>query len=164
MHVSLSLQCPKKVVTEAPPVAIPTPAPTVVEQQRGPQVNCSCPAGDKVQPSTSSSPTPPIISTDEWDLCPLMLFFKEICTFISRRERPARLVLQVRRVKRSSTAAFTCSLTDECSFFVCQSCAASLLCERAYLCRGTPALWAPPDRLASGDKKEKLYENLCETF
>uniref|UniRef100_A0A4W6CGM3 Collagen type XXII alpha 1 chain n=1 Tax=Lates calcarifer TaxID=8187 RepID=A0A4W6CGM3_LATCA len=34
-------------VTEAPPVQIPTPTPTVVEQQRGPQVNCSCPAGDK---------------------------------------------------------------------------------------------------------------------
>lgn len=29
---------------------IPTPTPTVVEQQRGPQVNCSCPAGDKVRP------------------------------------------------------------------------------------------------------------------
>uniref|UniRef100_A0AAQ5XG33 Collagen alpha-1(XVI) chain n=1 Tax=Amphiprion ocellaris TaxID=80972 RepID=A0AAQ5XG33_AMPOC len=39
--------CPKKVVTEAPPVQIPTPTPTVVEQQRGPQVNCSCPAGEK---------------------------------------------------------------------------------------------------------------------
>uniref|UniRef100_A0A3Q1I0U5 VWFA domain-containing protein n=1 Tax=Anabas testudineus TaxID=64144 RepID=A0A3Q1I0U5_ANATE len=39
--------CPKKVVTEAPPVEIPTPTPTVVEQQIGPQVNCSCPAGDK---------------------------------------------------------------------------------------------------------------------
>eukprot|EP00064_Thunnus_orientalis_P000105 superscaffoldBa00000005_g105 len=39
--------CPKKIVTEAPPLAIPTPTPTSVEQQRGPQVNCSCPAGEK---------------------------------------------------------------------------------------------------------------------
>lgn len=28
---------------------IPTPAPTAGEQKKGPQVNCSCPAGDKVQ-------------------------------------------------------------------------------------------------------------------
>ncbi|MEQ2279771.1 hypothetical protein AMECASPLE_012781, partial [Ameca splendens] len=39
--------CPKKVVTEAPPVRIPTPTPTVAEQKRGPQANCSCPAGEK---------------------------------------------------------------------------------------------------------------------
>ncbi|TNN66931.1 Collagen alpha-1(XXII) chain [Liparis tanakae] len=39
--------CPKKVVTEPPPVEIPAPTPASVEQQRGPQVNCSCPGGDK---------------------------------------------------------------------------------------------------------------------
>uniref|UniRef100_A0A8D3E1P7 Collagen type XXII alpha 1 chain n=1 Tax=Scophthalmus maximus TaxID=52904 RepID=A0A8D3E1P7_SCOMX len=39
--------CPKKVVTEAPPVEIPAPTPTVVEQKRGPQVNCSCSEGEK---------------------------------------------------------------------------------------------------------------------
>uniref|UniRef100_A0A7N8WWI5 Collagen type XXII alpha 1 chain n=1 Tax=Mastacembelus armatus TaxID=205130 RepID=A0A7N8WWI5_9TELE len=39
--------CSKKVVTEAPPLEIPTPTPTSVEQQRGPEVNCSCPAGEK---------------------------------------------------------------------------------------------------------------------
>ncbi|CDQ75080.1 unnamed protein product [Oncorhynchus mykiss] len=40
--------CPKKVVTEAPPIEIPTPTPAGVEQQRGPQaVNCSCPAGER---------------------------------------------------------------------------------------------------------------------
>lgn len=37
-------------MTEAPPVEIPTPTPTAMEQQKGPQVNCSCPAGDKVKP------------------------------------------------------------------------------------------------------------------
>lgn len=42
-------QCPNIVVTEAPLVQIPTPIPTVGEQKRGPQVNCSCPAGDKVK-------------------------------------------------------------------------------------------------------------------
>ncbi|PWA15401.1 hypothetical protein CCH79_00008591 [Gambusia affinis] len=39
--------CPKKVVTEAPPVRVPTPTPTSAEQQRGPQANCSCPPGAK---------------------------------------------------------------------------------------------------------------------
>uniref|UniRef100_A0A8C7IMM9 Collagen type XXII alpha 1 chain n=1 Tax=Oncorhynchus kisutch TaxID=8019 RepID=A0A8C7IMM9_ONCKI len=40
--------CPKKVVTEAPPIEIPTPTPAREEQQRGPQaVNCSCPAGER---------------------------------------------------------------------------------------------------------------------
>lgn len=45
-----SPQCPKVVVTEAPPAPIPTPTPTAVEQQRGPQTNCSCPSGEKVKP------------------------------------------------------------------------------------------------------------------
>lgn len=36
-------------VTEAPPVQIPTPTPTVGEQKRGPQANCSCSAGVKVK-------------------------------------------------------------------------------------------------------------------
>uniref|UniRef100_A0A4W5QME4 Thrombospondin-like N-terminal domain-containing protein n=1 Tax=Hucho hucho TaxID=62062 RepID=A0A4W5QME4_9TELE len=45
-----SATCPKKVVTEAPPIEIPTPTPAGVEQQRGPQaVNCSCPAGERVR-------------------------------------------------------------------------------------------------------------------
>ncbi|KAK5911601.1 hypothetical protein CgunFtcFv8_005762 [Champsocephalus gunnari] len=39
--------CPKKVVTEAPPLEIPTPTPTAVEQKRGPEANCSCPEGEK---------------------------------------------------------------------------------------------------------------------
>ncbi|CDQ82903.1 unnamed protein product [Oncorhynchus mykiss] len=40
--------CPKKVVTEVPPIEIPTPTPAREEQQRGPQaVNCSCPAGER---------------------------------------------------------------------------------------------------------------------
>ena len=42
-------QCPKQVVTEAPPVLIPTPTPTSGEQKRGPEVNCSCPAGERVR-------------------------------------------------------------------------------------------------------------------
>ncbi|XP_010782234.1 collagen alpha-1(XXII) chain-like, partial [Notothenia coriiceps] len=39
--------CPKKVVTEAPPLEIPTPTPAAVEQKRGPEANCSCPEGEK---------------------------------------------------------------------------------------------------------------------
>ncbi|XP_038134858.1 collagen alpha-1(XXII) chain-like isoform X2 [Cyprinodon tularosa] len=39
--------CPKKVVTEAPPIWIPTPTPTVAEQKKGPEANCSCPPGTK---------------------------------------------------------------------------------------------------------------------
>ncbi|KAJ3609661.1 hypothetical protein NHX12_024177 [Muraenolepis orangiensis] len=39
--------CPKKVVTEPPPVQIPTPTPTAVEQIRGPEANCSCPPGEE---------------------------------------------------------------------------------------------------------------------
>uniref|UniRef100_A0A671USY4 Collagen type XXII alpha 1 chain n=1 Tax=Sparus aurata TaxID=8175 RepID=A0A671USY4_SPAAU len=51
--------CPKKVVTEAPPVEIPTPTPTAVEQHRGPQVNCSCPAGEKGDTGTKGAVGPP---------------------------------------------------------------------------------------------------------
>nr|XP_054590673.1 collagen alpha-1(XXII) chain [Nothobranchius furzeri] len=39
--------CPKKVVTEAPPIEILTPTPTVAEQKLHPEANCSCPAGQK---------------------------------------------------------------------------------------------------------------------
>ncbi|KAG9355466.1 hypothetical protein JZ751_000304 [Albula glossodonta] len=40
--------CPKKVVTEAPPIEIPTPTPKSGEQHSGPKaMNCSCPAGEK---------------------------------------------------------------------------------------------------------------------
>lgn len=51
-YYSEFFQCPKKVVTEAPPLELPTPTPTLVEQKSGGQVNCSCGAGAKVKTST----------------------------------------------------------------------------------------------------------------
>lgn len=87
---------------------IPTPTPTVVEQKRGPQVNCSCPAGEKVKPPDFTRRYPcllfPWLSGNPF----FNSFRKTSVFFISHREVSEHPVLQVLRVKRSSTTAFKC--------------------------------------------------------
>ncbi|XP_016092618.1 collagen alpha-1(XXII) chain-like [Sinocyclocheilus grahami] len=45
--------CEQSLVTEAPPLPLPTPKPTSAEQKKPAVVNCSCPAGERVRPSRS---------------------------------------------------------------------------------------------------------------
>lgn len=72
-------------------------------------------------------------------------------------------VLQVPRVKRSSTVAFKCKFVCDIRLqfhYVPGLFALLFYCVNLYVCRVTLALRAPSDRLESKEKKEKLYENL----
>lgn len=87
---------------------IPTPKPTVVEQKRGPEVNCSCNAGEKVKPSDYTRLYPcrlfPWLSGN-----PFFNGFPKIpLFFISHREISEHPVLPVLRVKRSSSTSLKC--------------------------------------------------------
>lgn len=102
-----SFQCPKVVVTEAPPAPIPTPTPTAVEQQRGPQANCSCPSGEKVKPPGFADLYPPAYRSKlERESSSATAFGRYFVLSISHREIQEHPVLQDPRVKRSSDAAF----------------------------------------------------------
>lgn len=102
----LSFQCPKKVVTEAPPIEIPPPTPTVGEQQRGPHVNCSCGAGEKVHTHDFSQRHLCLLLPQMNGNPFLQQLWSDVCVLISHRVKLVHLVLQVQRVKRSSLTAF----------------------------------------------------------
>lgn len=134
---------------------IPTPAPTVVEQQRGPEVNCSCTSGEKVKPPEYTILYPyllfPWLSGNSFfNGLPKMPLY-----FISHREILEHPVLLDPRVKRSSTTTLQCGKEIQVCFV---SELLVLHFDSSNIFRGKLALKARSDRVESEEKKEKLYE------